>query len=225
MPLTAVFFDIGETLVDETEPWGRWADWVGVPRHTFSAALGAVVARATGPPDGSRVMPFLNRIVELVRPDIDLDALLRERGHAEAGFTVDDLYPDALETLVAVRELGYRVGIAGNQPPLADGVIRASGLPHEWLLISAIEKVQKPDPAFFSRITEVSGLPASEIIYVGDRVDNDVVPAHQAGMVPVHVRRGPWGTLQADWPGAECAALRVNTLRELPARLSELSLS
>jgi len=39
-----VVFDLGETLVDETENWGRWADYLAVPRLTFFAALGAVIA-------------------------------------------------------------------------------------------------------------------------------------------------------------------------------------
>ena len=39
---------------------------------------------------------------------------------------------------------------------------------------------------------------------------------------PVHVRRGPWGVLQAGWPEAERAPLRLGTLAELPARLPEL---
>lgn len=212
MPLTAVFFDIGETLVDETEPIGRWADWLEVPRLTFFAAIGAVMARET--------RPALIHAIDMVRPDLDSAAFVRE--HRESGFTVDDLYPDALPTLLRVREMGYRVGIAGNQPPLADDVIRASGLPFEWLLISALEGVQKPDLAFFTRITEVSGLPAASIAYVGDRVDNDIVPAHAAGMVAVHVRRGPWGVLQAGWPEAERSALRLGSLAELPTRLAEL---
>jgi hypothetical protein len=33
----AVVFDVGECLVDETREYGTWADWLGVPRHTFSA--------------------------------------------------------------------------------------------------------------------------------------------------------------------------------------------
>jgi hypothetical protein len=41
-------------------------------------------------------------------------------------------------------------------------------------------------------------------------------------MVAVHVRRGPWGVIQADWPGAERASLRVRSLAELPDRLAEL---
>jgi len=39
-----VVFDLGETLVDETENWGGWADYLAVPRLTFFAALGAVIA-------------------------------------------------------------------------------------------------------------------------------------------------------------------------------------
>jgi FMN phosphatase YigB (HAD superfamily) len=33
MTIRAVMFDVGETLVDETEAWGDWADWLdAVPR-------------------------------------------------------------------------------------------------------------------------------------------------------------------------------------------------
>src|SRR5918993_5446445 len=42
--LRAVVFDIGETLIDESTEYGAWADWLGVPRHTFSAVFGAVIA-------------------------------------------------------------------------------------------------------------------------------------------------------------------------------------
>jgi HAD superfamily hydrolase (TIGR01549 family) len=222
MPLAAVFFDVGETLVDETEAWGGWADWLGVPRLTFFASVGAVLARGDNAPQGTEVRPVFREVLRLVRPDLDVAEVVRERGEADQGFTVDDLYPDALPSLLAVRERGYRIGIAANQPARAEAVLRSSGLPFEWLLISELEGVQKPDAAFFERITEVSGLPAASIAYVGDRVDNDVIPARAAGMVPVHIRRGPWGVLQAEWPGRERAALRLTSLRELPARLPEL---
>ncbi len=41
----AVFFDVGEVLVDETREYGTWADWLGVPRQAFSAVFGAVIAQ------------------------------------------------------------------------------------------------------------------------------------------------------------------------------------
>jgi FMN phosphatase YigB (HAD superfamily) len=79
--------------------------------------------------------------------------------------------------------------------------------------------VHKPDAAFFARIAAELELPAHEIAYVGDRVDNDVAPAHAAGMVAVFLRRGPWAWIHApheDPPGAD---LVVNSLAELPIRL------
>ena len=45
----AVVFDVGETLLDEGTEYGTWADWLGAPRHTFSAMFGAVIARGESP--------------------------------------------------------------------------------------------------------------------------------------------------------------------------------
>ena len=41
--------------------------------------------------------------------------------------------------------------------------------------------VEKPDAGFFAHVLEEAGAPAEEILYVGDRVDNDVLPARAAG--------------------------------------------
>ena len=212
MPLQAVFFDVGETLVDETAVWSGWADWLGIPRLTLFAALGAVVVRGGEPRDA----------FPLVDPALDFETAARERGTAEAGFDLGDLYPDAAPCLRALQGRGYRLGLAANQPARVAPVLERAGLPIEWLLLSGEEGVEKPDPAFFGRMCERSGLPAAAIAYVGDRVDNDVLPALAAGMAAVHVRRGPWGVIQADWPGAERASLRVRSLAELPDRLAEL---
>src|SRR6184192_4298534 len=42
--IRSVVFDVGETLLDDTREFAAWADWIGIPRHTFSAVLGAVTA-------------------------------------------------------------------------------------------------------------------------------------------------------------------------------------
>lgn len=42
---TVGFFDVGETIIDETREYGTWADRLGVLRHTFAAVFGAVIAR------------------------------------------------------------------------------------------------------------------------------------------------------------------------------------
>ena len=75
--------------------------------------------------------------------------------------------------------------------------------------------MSKPDPAFFEALVAAAGCEPAEAAYVGDRVDNDVLPAKAAGMVAVHVRRGPWGYLQ----DASAADLRVDSLAGLPEAL------
>lgn len=214
MPVSAVFFDVGETLVDETEVWGAWADWLGVTRLTFFAALGAVVAR-----DGDH-----REVFELVCPGREFGDLLRAR-EAELGpqgFSETDLYPDARPCLEALAARGYRIGIAANQPARAHAVLEASGLPFEWLVISAVVGLEKPSPAFFDYLRRLTGLPPEQIAYVGDRADNDVLPAAEAGMVPIHVRRGPWAILHSDRPELALAALSIDSLAELPDRVAQL---
>ncbi len=83
----------------------------------------------------------------------------------------------------------------------------------------------KPDPAFFARIAEELGLPPASIAYVGDRLDNDVLPARRAGMTAVFIRRGPWGRLHARRAEAEQALSRIESLDELPAALERLNAS
>jgi len=40
VPIRAVVFGIGETLLDDSREFGAWADWIGVPRHTFAHVIG-----------------------------------------------------------------------------------------------------------------------------------------------------------------------------------------
>ena len=65
-------------------------------------------------------------------------------------------------------------------------------------------------------------MPADRVLYVGDRLDNDVLPARAAGMRTAFLRRGPWGHVHALRPQAALADVRVDSLGELvellPAR-------
>lgn len=203
MAIEAVVFDVGETLVDETRIWGGWADAIGVPRLTFFAALGAVVERG---------VPRDRGLFDLVRPGLTFEQAARLRGTSEPGFEPEDLYPDARPALQALRRAGLQVGIAANQPGTAALSLERCGLPHQWLLISDLERVAKPDPDFFKLLVRRAGVPPDRIAYVGDRVDNDVLPAAAAGLRAVHLRRGPWGVIHARDEGVQRAALQTDRL-------------
>lgn len=144
----------------------------------------------------------------------------RERVAANLpSFTADDLYPDALPCLRAVHEAGFVVGVAGNQPERAEAVLRGFDAPVDLIASSAGWDVEKPSARFFERIALALDLPAAAIAYVGDRLDNDVLPAQAVGMVGVFIRRGPWGHIHATWPEVAEAHHRIESLDEVPGLL------
>jgi HAD superfamily hydrolase (TIGR01509 family) len=204
-PVTWVAFDLGETLVDETPNWDRWADFLDVPRFTFHAVLGAVIGAGRPHTD----------VFGYFRPNVELDDLFAAKRATGVEWTISDsdLYDDALPTLKELREQGFRLAVVANQPHSAEAFMAT--LPVDVVATSAAWGVAKPDPRFFARVAETLGVGADQIGYVGDRVDNDVLPAKQAGMLAIHLRRGPWGFLQATWPEASQADLRIDSLADL----------
>lgn len=208
-----VVFDVGETLIDESRIWLRWAERLGVPPLTFLGVLGGCAALD---------LPHLEAFA-LVRPGLDVDEEAERWARDDPdglrnGFDADDLYPDVRPALAALREAGLDVVVAGNQPPVARAALEAMDLPVSAIRTSDEWGVQKPDPGFFARVAELSGVAPQEIAYVGDRLDNDVLPAAEAGMRPVLLRRGPWGYLHARRPEAARTTV-IDSLAELPAVL------
>lgn len=126
-----------------------------------------------------------------------------------------DLYPDALECVAAARRAGLIVGVAGNQPETVEQMLATAGLEADFVASSAAWGVAKPDPAFFDRLIAEAQAPAESILYVGDRLDNDILPARAIGMHTAFIRRGPWGHIHALKEEAVLADLRVNSLHEL----------
>lgn len=216
MILRAVVFDVGETIVDETRAWSAWADWLGIPRLTFLAVCGAVIA--SGNPDHRE--PF-----RIFRPGLDMRDELRKREEAGVGdaITADDLYPDAVDCLRSLHDAGYRIGVVGNQPARAEAALRGLRLPIDLLAASASWGVEKPDARFFARIAEALDLTPAEIAYVGDRLDNDVRPAAAAGMSAIFIRRGPWAWIQQPTGEPPEAALTIESLAELPTAIERLA--
>ncbi|WP_435601936.1 HAD family hydrolase [Streptomyces sp. bgisy130] len=215
--IRAVVFDVGECLVDETREYGTWADWLGVPRHTFAAMFGAVIAQGRD----------YREVFQEFRPGFDLYE--QRDARAAAGrperFDESDLYSDVRPALAQLRGDGLWLGIAGNQTVRAGAILRdlfASdvdliGTSDDW-------GASKPDLLFFERVADAVPFGNDQILYVGDRVDNDLRPAVAAGMHTALVHRGPWATVQ--WKTVEARELptfRIESLVELPEVIAQFN--
>ena len=214
-PVRAVVFDIGETLVDENRLWLAWADWLGIRPLTFLGVLGAVIERG-----GDHREPF-----RILRPDVDLRAAQRERARAGMPNDIrpDDLYPDAIPALEALRAAGYLVGVAGTQPQAAEALFH--GLEGTLDLVASSETLgfEKPDARFFAAIAERLSVTPAEVAYVGDRLDNDIRPAAAAGMHAIFLRRGPWAWVQAGRDPVPEASAAIDDLTTIVEVVRELS--
>jgi HAD superfamily hydrolase (TIGR01549 family) len=203
MALRAVFFDVGETLVDEERWWRVLAERSALQPHVIWAALGVTIERGE---EHNALWDHLG----IERPTASWKTLT---------YDLDDLYPDAIGCLEGVRALGLRVGIVGNQTAALERWAQEAALPADVISSSDSLGVRKPDPRFFQLVVELAGCAPGEVAYVGDRVDNDVLPAAAAGLVAIHVRRGPWGRLQQT-PSE--AAFGLGDLASLPEALASL---
>lgn len=204
MALRAVFFDVGETLVDEERWWRVLCERAGLQPHVVWAALGVTIERGE---EHDALWTHLG---------IDRPA---DWWH-DIPYELEDLYPDAISCLEAVGGLGLRVGIAGNQSEALERWARASLLPADVISSSASLGARKPDPRFFEEVVRLAEVAEpAQVVYVGDRVDNDVLPALASGLAAVHVRRGPWGRLQRAPGGVPV----IDSLADLPRALASLA--
>lgn len=213
--ITTVVFDVGEVLIDESTEYGTWADWLGVPRHTFSAMFGAVIARGED----------YRQVFQHFKPGFNLAEERQKRLDVGLGefFNSRDVYPDVRPCLGQLKDAGYTVGIAGNQTLRAGRFLDELNLPADWIVTSDDLGAEKPDVAFFEKLIEQKGLAPAATAYVGDRFENDVLPAQQAGLTGVLIRRGPWGFVNEEHSDADEADLRITSLADLREALTPRS--
>ncbi len=207
--IQAICFDVGETLIDETRFWSEVAQYAGVPEFTLAGVLGGLIERRE---NHRSIFGYLQ--IESVDPNV-------------IGYRFEraDLYPDVGRTLKSLHAEHYRISIAGNQGEGVAEQIEALDLGCELIGTSGLWGTAKPDPGFFERLCEELELSPDQIVLVGDRLDNDVLPAMAFGMHAVHIRRGPWGIIQAGWPESGQVPWKIDRLGQLCGVLERIEAS
>jgi putative hydrolase of the HAD superfamily len=198
--LRGVFFDAGNTVVFPDYDIYRGiavslgAD-VGIDevvraeahaRSAFDRAVASSSQRGVMAYWSVYYTPFYERLG--VPADFVPDAIERTRVANEDGLGIWKVPVEGLsETVGALRERGLRVGIVSNSDGRLERRLESIGIAghFEFVVDSAVVGVSKPDPRIFRKALERAGLEASEVAYVGDYYEVDVVGARAAGMTPV----------------------------------------
>ena len=195
-----IFFDVGSTLVDETAAYDhRVWDMISGTNITFKEFDDARIAFAKQGLDGNSAA-------------IKHFGLTKTPWHSEHEIP----YSDAHSTLAALRDKGYHLGIIANQNFGTAERLEHWGLRQFFEVIAASAEIgyAKPDKEIFEKAFALAGCCAEESVMVGDRLDNDIVPAKALGMETVWIKNG-LAQYQDTALGEGVADHQVNKLSEL----------
>ena len=171
-----IFFDVGSTLMDETEAYDhRVREMIAGTDITFSA--------------------FDSKRIELAKQGFDGNSeAINHFGLEKTPWHWEDEKPfeDAAETLEALKKRGYHLGIIANQVQGTAQRLDDWGLLKYCDVVAASAElgVAKPDPLIFEKALELAGCQPCDSVMVGDRLDNDICPAKNLGMRTVWIRKG-----------------------------------
>ena len=193
--IRAVIFDIGgpidlenqfEAAIDADIRTGLEAESFPVDDDAYAEAERWAV---------EHFAPSLYRAVIWRLTGSDIERSLRVYEGMEARAAQRDLFElrdGIVEVLDALKQRGLKLGLAANQPERALAQLEKHGIRHyfENNGVSGVYGFRKPDVRLFLRACEDLSVQPSECIMVGDRIDNDIVPATLLGMRTLLFRTG-----------------------------------
>lgn len=170
-----LFFDIGSTLVDE---------------HLVYEHIFRDIAELTNLDYTLIHDEALEYYRQNKKGDIELGTkynLPKRKWHIEDEMLYNDA-PKCLETL----SKKYRIGIIANQSLGTKNRLEKWGIMKyvDLVIASAEEGVSKPNTKIFEIALQRAKCKADQAIMIGDRIDNDIVPAKKVGMRTIWVKQG-----------------------------------
>jgi HAD superfamily hydrolase (TIGR01549 family) len=235
-----IFFDIGDTLVDESD----FARFRHASVFKFLAQRGIATSEEQYTADLNNLsmrgrMTLFDQLrwfaqrgggTTVQAMEVFRDYILHVAPEAPSRFTLFSDTRACLERLASSRDAygaPYRLGVIANQPTwirksLADWGILNYFEP-DALVISDEVAVSKPQPEIFQFALKQAGITPDEAVMVGNDYFNDVEPAKWLGMRTIWIERDdPYSPgappIQDPW----AADARISSLTEIPDALARL---
>lgn len=234
MPRPYVFFDLGQTLVDE---WDFIEKFDGLflellngfgaridTRNYLTVRDSIIRDRRIG--HGS-VRELIIEVCKLLAPQ-GYDKIILERLEpeiAKARASSFKFSEDARPMLERLEAMEIGVGIIANQAADIVEVIEKSGLEQFFKVsvVSSSVQLSKPDPRIFQLALERAARRAEDCVMVGDRLDTDICPANLIGMQTIRYENSLF-SIQVPRQDCEHPRFAVHRLSEIPGLLEKIML-
>jgi len=194
-----IFFDIGSTLVDESAVYENRIKEItqgnNIDKNEFVAKV--IECAQTSPKPIVSAAEDYGVNVPAWRHDLEV------------------LYPDSKEVLQRLSQK-YKIGIIANQDFGTEQRLTDFNV-HQYInlvIASAEEGVAKPDLRIFQIALARADCKPEEAVMVGDRIDNDIIPANKIGMTTMWIKQG-FGSYAEPKTVEEQSDYIVNSLAEI----------
>jgi 8-oxo-dGTP diphosphatase/putative hydrolase of the HAD superfamily len=170
-----IFFDIGSTLVDESACYEkRYSEMIENTNISYDELVNVVIE-------------FVKQNEKGDHKACEHYGLNLPKWHKE----LEVLYPDAKCVLSKLSQK-YNIGIIANQSLGSRERLEQWGILKyiDIVIASAEEGVSKPDLEIFSKALKSADCLAEKAVMIGDRLDNDIVPAKKIGMKTIWIKQG-----------------------------------
>ena len=167
-----LFFDVGSTLMNEEKAYlHRFHDVADAVNETFEKIYDMAITLYKENKKGDLEIMRLYGLSKLKWYEV--------------------LYADTFEVLDELSKK-YKIGVIANQSLGAVQRLEQKGILKfiDLVIASAEEGVSKPDKRIFEIALSRAECNAENAVMIGDRIDNDIVPAKQMGMKTIWVKQG-----------------------------------
>ena len=204
--ISTLFFDVGETILDAEAQMYALAE---VHRKVLGDFGFALTRDEYTQLDKEKIRSFVPSALHAVtwhfaRPDVNLhEQITREvRSHFGEIRKLEVRLYSGVDGLLKKLADEYTLGLAANAPASVTDILEDFGV-LRWFThtdVSGSIGIKKPDQRFFETILANAGTKASESVLIGDRLDNDIIPAKRIGMKTIWVRWGRYSIMEPRTP-------------------------
>ncbi|HBY95872.1 MAG: HAD family hydrolase [Ardenticatenaceae bacterium] len=210
MTIRAVIFDVGFTLV-RAEPSEEAlvleamnAAGLDVDRTDLARATRAVMAEERRQPgrdldvwaSDSNIEQYWTGFYQRLLAQLDVvpDRRLAVAERIYAQFVAHaswTLYPEVEPVLAELQQRGYILGAVSDWQTVLLELVHQLELSRylEFVVVSAVIGLGKPDPLLFRHAIQRAGVAPQEALFVGDTYATDILGARAAGLRPVLIAR------------------------------------